>query len=67
MLTSFDGLLGLVLAWTCLQMIFGMSMTGITYDLNFCMHVLVRVLMGINKVMAQIPDDETIHQFMDAV
>ena len=37
-------------------------MTGIIDYLNFCMHVLVRVLMGIDKAMVQIPQDKTIHQ-----
>ncbi len=48
-------------------MIFGVSMPGITDYLSFCMHVLVSVLMGINNAILQIPDDETIHQFMNAV
>ncbi len=48
-------------------MIFGISMTGITDYLSFCMHVLVRVLMGIDEATVQIPDDEKIHQFMDVV
>jgi hypothetical protein len=50
-----------------LQMIFGMSMTGIRDYLSFCMHVLVRVLMSINEAAVQIPDDETINQYMDTV
>ncbi len=70
LLMSFD-CLGLILAWTwtrgsnmVLQLIFGMSMTGILDYLCFCMHVLVRVLMGIDESIVQIPGDETIHQFM---
>ncbi len=50
-----------------LQMIFELSMTGITNYLNFCRHVLVHVLMDVDKDTVQIPDDGTIHQFMDAV
>ena len=50
-----------------LQMIFGMSMKGIVDYLNFCMHLLVRVLLSINEARVQRPDDETIYQFMDVV
>ena len=50
-----------------LQLIFGMSMTGISDYLCFCMHVLVRVLMGIDESIVQIPGDETIHHFMGVV
>ena len=44
-----------------LQLIFGMSMTEILDYLNFCMHVLVRVLMGIDEATVRIPQEEIIH------
>ena len=73
LLSSFDGL-GLVLAWTrtrgsnmVLQLIFGLSMTAVSDYLNFCMNILVHVLMDIDEAKVGIPRDETIHEFMGAV